>query len=203
LLDQDDRDEYFARFQAAFAAVGFERLRPVYISPENLLRVADLDGVDALFVGGGPTPAYRDAIVPSAGAYIRERVAAGMPYGGFSAGSAISPGRGIVGGWKLGPFVVCAEETSEDEEELAVRDGIGLVPFAVDVHASQWGTVSRLMHTVRAGLVPEGIAIDEDTMIECIGGEVSVHGLGGVYRVRRVEGALRVDIHTAGERFRT
>lgn len=37
-----------------------------------------------------------------------------------------------------------------------MRPGLGLVPFAVDVHASQHGTPTRLMHAIDAGLVQEG-----------------------------------------------
>jgi cyanophycinase len=198
LLDQEDREAYFARSRDAFAKVGFERVHPRYISPESPLRPADLDGIGGLFVGGGLTPEYRDAIVPGAAASIRDRVAAGMPYGGFSAGSAIASGRAIVGGWKLGDLTICAEETSEDEEQLAVRDGIGLVPFAIDVHAAQWGTVTRLMHAVRAGVVAEGIAIDEDTMLEVRDGTIGVHGLGGAWRVRRDGDGLHIRIISAG-----
>ena len=199
LLDQEDREEYFARSRDAFAAVGFGRAHPRYISLESPLRPADLDGIGGLFVGGGLTPEYRDAIVPEAAAWIRDRVAAGMPYGGFSAGSAIASRQAIVGGWKLGDLTICAEETSEDEEQLAVRDGIGLVPFAIDVHASQWGTVTRLMHAVRAGQVPDGIAIDEDTMIEVRDGTIGVHGLGGAWHARLDGDRLAVRIVMAGQ----
>ena len=73
--------------------------------------------------------------------------------------------RAIVGGWRLGGREVCAAEAGEDLDELAVRDGLGLVPFAVDVHATQWGTLTRLVHAVGAGLVDEGWAIDEGTVL--------------------------------------
>ncbi len=198
LLDREDREDYFARSRDAFAAAGHHRVVPRYISPEMPLQPADLEGIAGLFVGGGLTPAYRDAIVPSATVAIQERVAGGMPYGGFSAGAAIAPEHAIVGGWKLGDLVVCAEETSEDEEEFALRDGLGLIPFAIDVHASQWGTATRLMHAVRAGLVTEGIAIDEDTMLEVNGDDAKVHGLGSVYRVRRGGQGLQVQIVRSG-----
>ena len=91
--------------------------------------------------------------------------------------------RAIVGGWRLGGRDVCAEEAGEDLDELAVRDGLGLVPFAVDVHATQWGTLTRLLHAVGAGLVAEGWAIDEGTVLVVDDGAVWAHGLGSVYGV--------------------
>ena len=78
---------------------------------------------------------------------------------------------------------MCAEEAGEDLDELSVRDGLGLVDFAVDVHASQWGTVTRLLHAVSAGLVSEGVAVDEHTALEVDGDRWTVHGSGSVYRV--------------------
>ncbi len=206
LLDEDDRDAYFARSEAAFAAIGVTAVEPVFVSPDRPLRESDVEGAAGILVGGGLTPAYYDAIVPAAGSWLRERVESGMPYAGFSAGAMIAPVDGIVGGWKLRQgaaaltdLAICSEDVSEDEEYLDVRQGIGLAPFAVDVHASQYGTPTRLMHAVRAGLVPEGWAVDEDTMIEFANGRVSVSGLGGAYHVRPDGTSLAVTILTHGD----
>lgn len=205
LLDgeADEREASFGRSAAAFAAVGVPDLSPVFVSAERPLRAEDVEGANGVFVAGGLTPAYHDAIVPSAADWLPDLLERGVPYAGFSAGAAIAPERSIVGGWKLRRgdrvLTICAEETSEDEEELAVRPGLGLVPFAVDVHASQWGTATRLLHAVRAGLVPHGWAIDEDTMLEVADATVTVRGFGSAYRVRPSAGSLTVDILGDGE----
>ncbi len=89
---------------------------------------------------------------------------------------------------------MCAEEAGEDLEELEVRDGLGLVPFAVDVHATQWGTLTRLVHAVGAGLVAEGWAIDEGTVLVVEDGRVRVEGLGGAYRVAAQGGVVAVSV---------
>ena len=89
-----------------------------------------------------------------------------LPYAGYSAGAALAADRAIVGGHRRDDGrPVCAEEAGEDLERLAVRAGLGLVPFAVDVHATQWGTLTRLVHAVDAGLAAEGWAIDEGTVL--------------------------------------
>jgi cyanophycinase len=203
LLDEPDRDAYFARSVAAFAAVGVDDIYPVFVSAARPLRRDDLDGANGVLVGGGLTPAYHDAIVPEAGtwlSWLRER---GIPYVGFSAGAMIASERGIIGGWKLrrgdGELVICSEDVSEDEELLDVRPGLGLVPFAVDVHASQYGTPTRLLHAVASGAVAEGWAVDEDTMLACEDGRITVHGLGSAYRVRRDGERLAVEIVGEGE----
>jgi cyanophycinase len=59
------------------------------------------------------------------------------------------------------------------------------VPFAVDIHATQWGTLTRLAHAVDAGLVDEGWAIDEGTALVAADGSPRVEGLGSAYRVAR------------------
>ena len=64
---------------------------------------------------------------------------------------------------------------------LNLRKGLGLVDFAVDVHATQWGTLSRLVHTIDAKLTNEGWAIDENTMLEIDGKNV-----GGFRRGKRL-----------------
>jgi cyanophycinase len=119
-------------------------------------------------------------------------------FGGFSAGAAIAGEWAIVGGWRLGEREVCAEEAGEDLEALTVRPGLGLVPFAVDVHATQWGTLTRLSHAVRAGLAPDGWAVDEGTCLHYDGDRVAgVAGLGSAYRVSGGSGDLRLEVAVA------
>jgi cyanophycinase len=138
-----------------------------------------LEGIDGLFVGGGPTPQYHASLRP---AYprIRELVAEGVPYAGFSAGAAIAATQAIVGGWLLDGQPVCPEDSNEELDDVSVVEGIGLVPGAVDVHAAQWGNLSRLVAVVEAGLAPSGMAIDECTTVLPDGSAV---GAGRVWRV--------------------
>jgi cyanophycinase len=200
LLDGPDRDAYFARNVDAFAAVGASNLRPVFVSPTHPLRADDLAGAGGILIGGGLTPDYYDAIVPAASAWLPMVLERGIPYAGFSAGAMIAPDQGIIGGWKLrrvdgdADLAICSEDVAEDVAYLDVRPGLGLVPFAVDVHASQYGTPTRLLHAVNRGVVPEGWAVDEDTMLEVINGQVTVHGLGSAYHVREDGASLSVTI---------
>ena len=199
LVDGVDRDIAFGRSCSALAAAGATDVFPVFVSPTRPLRRADLERAGGVLVGGGLTPDYHAAIVPEAGSWLPMLAERGIPYAGFSAGAMIAPEHGIIGGWKLRhgdtDLAICSEDVSEDEHYLDIRPGLGLVPFAVDVHASQYGTPTRLLHAVRTGAVSEGWAIDEDTMIEVAGGEVVARGLGSTYHVRQEEGRLVVDIH--------
>jgi cyanophycinase len=121
---------------------------------------------------------------------------------GFSAGAAIAAADALVGGWRIatpaGEVAVCDEGAGEDLELVSVRPGLGLVPFAVDVHASQWGTVTRLLHAVACGAVAEGWAIDEDTLVTVAGDTLTVTGRGTAYRIRRGVGDAQVELLAAG-----
>ena len=147
-------------------------VRDVVLSPGRPLAPEDLDGVDGVFVAGGLTPLYAELVVP------QRDLLATLPYAGFSAGAAIAAEQAIVGGWCLEGRPVCGEDAGEDLDEVTVVPGLGRVPFAVDVHAAQWGTLPRAVAAVAAGLVPEARAVDEHTAVVVHDGEVAVHGTG-------------------------
>jgi cyanophycinase len=82
---------------------------------------------------------------------------------------------------------------------------LGLVPFAVDVHAAQWGTLPRLVAAVGRGDVPYGVAVDENTLLSVDDGEARVTGAGRVHVVRpdsKGDGGVVVRAYGAGEKFR-
>jgi cyanophycinase len=154
----------------------------VILSSGRPIEDADVAGAAGIYVAGGLTPLYAEVLrgwTPPAG----------VPYAGFSAGAAVAAERALVGGWRgADGLPVCPEESGEDLDAVTVVDGIGLVPFAVDVHASQWGTLGRLVDAVQEGLVAEGWALDEGALL--VDGEIRGTGAGwhvsGDGRVRRV-----------------
>ena len=192
----------FGFYYAALATLGVAHVTPVYVSRERPLRATDLTGATGVLVGGGLTPAYHAALVPTADEWLpglRER---NIPYAGYSAGAMIAPGTAIVGGWKVRAggrdLMIGTRAASEGRAYLDCRSGLGLVPFLVDVHAAQWGTLGRLLHAVGAGHGAEGWAIDEGTVVEVADGAATVRGLGAAYRVRRGDEGLSVEPLTSG-----
>ncbi|TWG97766.1 cyanophycinase [Nocardioides sp. J9] len=153
-------------------------VRDVVLSAGRPLEPADLDGVAGVFVAGGLTPLYAELVVP------QRDLLATLPYAGFSAGAAIASERAIVGGFLVDGVAVCPEDAAEDLGDVTVVDGLGRVPFAVDVHAAQWGTLPRAVAAVGAGLVPEARAVDEHTALVVRDGQVQVVGAGQALRVR-------------------
>lgn len=185
-----DQDEHVAKFAALLRTAGEALDVDVTVVPvaaaEGEALPADTlaaDGapVDGIVVGGGLTPAYLDAVAPHADA-IRAHVVAGAPYLGFSAGAMIAPDQALIGGWRIGGVEVCAEDSAEDLDDVTVVPGLGLVDVTVDVHAAQWGNLSRLVAAVESGLLDGGVAVDEDTVLVVGQGGLVVGGRGNVWR---------------------
>lgn len=174
--------EAYAGYAALLASVGPLEPVPVLKPEGGTIDPAVFDGVDGVFVGGGLTPAYRDALEPCF-ARLRDLVSSGVPYAGFSAGAAVAADRALVGGFRIGGVAVAPEQSAEELEELTVLEGIGLVDVTIDVHAAQWGTLGRLVGAVESGLVDGGVAIDESTVLTVGTGALRVRGAGSVWRV--------------------
>ena len=197
-------------FAEALQRCGQVEVTPVTAAPRGALSRADgtvptdawWSGLDGLLVGGGLTPAYHRVLLPYADA-VRAAVAGGLPYAGFSAGAMIAPQRALLGGWRLGSTAVTHEDNAEDLDQITVVDGLGLASSAVDVHTSQWGTLSRLVAVVAAGEVTTGIAVDENTVVildpgtdgptrDGGAGAVEVLGTGQAWFLTADDGAVRV-----------
>lgn len=184
VLDEGDGDEQFARWEGALAAAAGCTPVPVLVPEGGRLDVAALPVADALLVCGGLTPAYAAALAPVAGE-LRSWLAAGArPYAAFSAGAAVLAEQAVVGGWLREGRPVCPEDAAEDLEEVVPVPGLGFLPFAVDVHAAQWGTLGRLVAAVAAGLAPAGVALDEGALLTVRGSRAEVGGTGRAHLVR-------------------
>ena len=179
------------RWAGGLRAAGAADVQVVALSASRPVRAADVAGAAAVYVAGGLTPLYLRLLVDDAEpGWLPPQT----PYGGFSAGAAVAATGAIVGGWRIGDLAVCAEEASEDLDQVAPRAGLGRVPFTVDVHATTWGTVTRLTHAVAAGLVADGWAVDEHTCLSVDRGEITVIGAGCAYRVTASAGDVRTRV---------
>ena len=79
------------------------------IAEGELFASAALTAIDGLFIGGGHTPSYLDAVTPLIDE-IRLLVADDLPYLGFSAGAMIAADSAVIGGWRIGEIPVCSED---------------------------------------------------------------------------------------------
>lgn len=188
---EDAADGHAAHLADAIGVAGridavFTRLALGDVAPASAF-----DEVDGVVIGGGLTPAYLTAVRPHA-ARLQALVTSGVPYLGFSAGAMIAPDRALIGGWRIDGVEVAPEDASEDLDEVTVEEGLGLIDVTVDVHAVQWGNLARLTAAVDAGIVGEGIAVDEHTALTVGGGPLRVTGAGTVWALTHSDDGVRV-----------
>jgi cyanophycinase len=206
--DPAEADDIYASTCAIFAnqGVSADQMTGLFLTSTTALTTARITAEPTgLFVCGGTTPLYQQALCNDLSwlDYLQTRH---IPYGGVSAGAAVAADTAIVGGWRAqrGDTVrpILFQGASEGRDLLDVRPGLGLVPFTVEVHASQWGTLTRLVHTLDLELVTEGWAIDEATLLQADEAGLQVHGLGQAYHLRRGEqGSIRLTVHCAPDRI--
>jgi cyanophycinase len=170
-------------------------IHPILIRDDEPVDPDVFTGASGIAIAGGPTPSYHAGLIGCADA-IRGAVDRGAPYVGFSAGAMIGPDLALLGGHRLGDVEVVHEDCSEGLEPLTVVPGLGLARFAVDVHAAQAGTLSRAVALVEAGLVPEAVAIDEDTCV-AVGVDVTVRGSGSAWFITPSQYGVRITRRTS------
>lgn len=195
LSEDDSADEVRGRYSGTLKSVASCETVVHTVAEGEKFGSAVLNGIDALLVGGGLTPAYLQAVSDLIDE-IRLLVADGLPYLGFSAGAAIAADSAILGGWRIGEVPVCPEEAGEDLDEVTLAEGLALVDLAVDAHAVQWGTLARVIAATEAGLLDGGVAIDESTVLIVGDGALRVEGRGNVWQV--TEDSAGVLVRTVG-----
>jgi cyanophycinase len=199
VLDEGDGQSQFARWSNVLRRTASCEPVPVLVPLGGALPA--LPDADALLVCGGLTPAYADALAPAA-PRIRNWLTHGdRPYAGFSAGAAVAATRAVVGGYRDGGVAVCPEDAAEDLDEVTTVDGLGLVPWIVDVHCAQWGTLPRLIAAVARTPGGRGLAIDENTAVHSDGDGAVVAGTGAVRQVLNSKEGVTVTTLRPGSRL--
>ena len=178
----DDETAYFERVRAALEAAPPEgaglALAHLHWDREPLAVLAE---AEALFMGGGNTYALlkrllQAGLLPA----IRERVAAGMPYLGASAGSNVA-----------GPTIL----TTNDWNVVALDrfDALGLVPFNINPHYKEADPAMAAFSETRDDRIREYhvvnrnpvVGLEEGAWVTVEAGTVTSHGEARVRIFRR------------------
>jgi cyanophycinase len=183
VYDEGDGRAQFSRWDDVLSTVGFCEPVPVLIGDDAPLDIKALGNADGLLICGGWTPGYAAAMEPAAVDVLDWLLLGDRPYAGFSAGSAVAAADALVGGWRFGGVPICPEDASEELVDLALRRGLGAVPFIIDVHCAQWGTLPRLICAVSTSPDMVGFGIDENTVLIVDADRAVVRGGGRVWRV--------------------
>jgi cyanophycinase len=208
--DPDAARETADFYRTVFAelSVPINWLVPLLVSAEEPLTGAQVAGYapSGIFVCGGRVPYVHQALCSDLSwvEYKRENA---IPYGATGAGSVIAASRAIMGGWQtdgdVEPRPIVQEVAGEGLDTLTVKPGADLVPFAVETHTGKTGSLTRLIHAVSQGLVSEGWALSEDTLLAFHPTRIHLFGRGHAYRVvRAAEGRATVRVFTAPADYR-
>jgi len=139
--------------------------------------LAQLSSATGVFFTGGDQARIMDVLADTELLRaIRDRHAAGVVFGGTSAGAAVMSSRMIRGD---GDFTVI------DGDQVGVREGLGLAPgLIVDQHFVKRQRQNRLFGLVLKHPEERGVGIDEDTaLLVTAGGHAEVVGRGPVMLV--------------------
>jgi cyanophycinase len=162
-------------------------------------RAATLDELaraTGVFFTGGDQSRIMDVLADQALlAAIKDRYAAGVVFGGTSAGAAVMSARMITGEGDMSVI---------DGSKVDVRPGLGLLAgVIVDQHFVKRQRENRLFGLVLEHPAERGVGIDEDTAILVTNGrEAEVVGRGPVVLVdARGDDQLEITLVRSGERF--
>lgn len=139
--------------------------------------LARLEWSTGVFLGGGDQSRVMDVLAdPELLAAVRRRFAAGVVFGGTSAGAAVMSARMITGGGDL---------TVIDGDAVEVRPGLGLLDgVIVDQHFVKRQRQNRLFGLVLKHPEERGVGIDEAAaLLVCGGQHAEVVGSGPVVLV--------------------
>jgi dipeptidase E len=173
----DDETAYWQMARAALAPAGIDVVH--LHTEERPLEV--LDRAEALFVGGGNTfhllgRLHAAHLIDA----VRVRVRAGMPYVGSSAGSNVA-----------GPNILTTNDWNVDG--LGRFDAFGLVPFNINPHYRETDPVMAPFSETRDERIGQYLAVhdnpvvgvEEQTLLRCEDGDVTVLGAGRARVFRR------------------
>ncbi|GAP12521.1 cyanophycinase [Longilinea arvoryzae] len=189
-----DADQIFAYYQHIFNELGLptDQILKMALTEGHSLDAQALAALAAMDASGvcvcaTSTPLCQQALCQDL-EWVRWLQEKDLPYCGVSSGAVVAGDRAVVGGWRVTvdgeKHPIQAHWASEGLDELEVRPGLGLAPFAIECHAGQWGNLTRLIHAVAMELVDVSWAIDEDTLLEIGERGFFTNGLGHTYRLQ-------------------
>ncbi|MFT8394758.1 hypothetical protein [Propionibacterium sp.] len=171
-------------------------IEPVWLVDEDegqIVWPANPEELAGLVVAAGWAPGYLDALMPHKDTITR-LIRGGTAYLGFSAGAQVVAKKAIAGGWQWHGRAIGPELAGDGSTELIVREGLGLVGPAIDVHTDSQHLLERAISALLAGHASSAVTIDEDTglTVDVTSGSTEILGPGAVHWLTRDGDEVRV-----------
>jgi cyanophycinase len=171
---------YFESYQKAFADLGVDQLRELYVDDRGEAhdpdKLALFDGAAGVFFSGGDQLRISSQIGDTP---IEKRIREIWRRGGVLAGTS-------AGASVMSDTMMVRGSSSETHRigDLQMAPGLGLVrDVIIDQHFAERGRIGRLLGAVAQSPRVLGLGIDEDTALILDGHDFTVIGSGGVYVV--------------------
>lgn len=210
LLFPPDSERFLDRYCEPWRRLGAGEIVPILptrdqLEPEAL---AAIERCNAIYMGGGDTRVYHKLYATGqARELIRHMYAAGVPYGGVSAGALVTPAVCSIWGDRLTTEANrLTLRGSEDgcDAELQLGEGLGLLSGCLtEAHFAELGSFPRLVAAMEQSGVALGLGFDDPICLEIRDErEGLVHGQGRAYILRQ-QGARRlaVEVLEPGDGF--
>jgi cyanophycinase len=169
------------------------------------------------FMAGGSTSLYQKIYgTKNVSRLVRELHAAGVPYGGVSAGAMMACGEVVVEGstikTRTNEFQLVADSSRASFKPahpgVIVRKGLGLVQNCVlEPHFAEWGHFPRIVEAMNLTGSRFGVGLDSSICLQLRDGKrATVRGRGRLYFFRRGSRGARglgfqVRLYEPGARF--
>ena len=211
---------YESRYREVWLEAGAGEVTAIY-PPANLVlesgQLRTLRQSTGLFMPGGNTSLYQRVYgKKSVSRWIGELHAAGIPYGGVSAGAMMAFGQVVVGGstirTRANEFQLVADSNrasfKSERPGLIVRKGLGLLRNGIlEPHFAEWGRFPRMVEAMNLTGSRFGVGLDASICLEIRDGRRGiVRGRGRLYLFRRETNGLggrnfQVTWYEPGARF--
>lgn len=196
----DGWERNLAWYRDPWLRLGIEEVTPIH--PIEATSVLPDEALEALrqstgiFMCGGDTRQYHRVYAHGLAKEIIGRAyAAGIPYGGLSAGALITPDICSIWGDRLTTDSnrLCLRGSEDGcDEELVVGPGMGLLKgLMIEAHFSERGGFPRLVAAMEQTGISMGLAFDNPTLVHITNEDIlRVAGYGRAYILRRTEKQL-------------
>jgi len=171
-----------------------------------------LEQSTGIFMAGGSASQYQRIYgTERVARLVRQMHAAGVPYGGLSAGSMMAAKLCDVGSTlvhtRTNEYLLAAEGHASPPG-VDLRAGLGLIQDSVlQPHLTEWGQFPELLEDMRLGRCRVGLGLDNSICLELReGAQALVRGRGRLYVLRRRPMGSRgstfeVETYEPGARF--
>lgn len=201
----DVRDTKIATKLKEYFGTSVEVVVIAAVKKRSILKaeIEQIKHASTIIIGGGDTREYHRFYVCTALRLVLRKASQHIPIIGISAGAllmaehcSIWGNHIMVRGRRIDVSAKDANAMHQGfDAPVIFGRGFGITfGYAVDVHATQWGRLPRLLYCMRKKGINYGVAIDENTVVKLEGGSACKLWGGNVYLATKHGNSFSIEI---------